>query len=70
MPIYEFRCKKCGTIFEQLIFSSDGEEKPGCPSCSGNNTSRLMSAFSCGSSDKGSSTGLSSTCSSSSSGFS
>jgi len=26
MPIYEFRCNKCGNIFEELVFSSDKDE--------------------------------------------
>jgi len=72
MPIYEFKCKKCGKNFEQLIFSSDEEEKLACPSCGQSDTSRLMSSFSSGSSSssKGLSSGLSSSCSSSSGGFS
>ncbi|MBW1858194.1 MAG: zinc ribbon domain-containing protein [Deltaproteobacteria bacterium] len=67
MPIYEFKCNKCEKIFEQLIFSSDEEEKLACPSCGKRNTSRLMSSFSSGTV---SSSGLASSCAPSSGGFS
>ena len=72
MPIYEFKCNKCGNIFEQLVFSSDKEEELTCPSCGERDTCRLMSLFSSGSSNSGKSlsSGLSSSCSSSSGGFS
>lgn len=70
MPIYEFKCNKCGNEFEKLMFRSDGEEKPSCPSCGEADTSRLMSSFACGASDKSMSGGLSSSCASPSGGFS
>ncbi|MCJ7595247.1 MAG: zinc ribbon domain-containing protein [Desulfobacterales bacterium] len=54
MPIYEFKCNKCGKIFEQLVFASDGEEGILCPSCGKTDTCRLLSSFSCGSSIAGS----------------
>ncbi|RJR41249.1 MAG: zinc ribbon domain-containing protein [Desulfobacteraceae bacterium] len=47
MPIYEFRCNKCGMEFEQIVFSSN-EEVP-CPGCGKDDTCRLMSSFSCSS---------------------
>jgi putative FmdB family regulatory protein len=50
MPIYEFQCKKCGLIFEQLFFPSDKTEAIVCPSCSANDPCKLMSSFSCSSS--------------------
>jgi len=72
MPIYEFKCKKCGNIFEQLVFSSDRKDKVICPSCGKEDACRLLSSFSSGSSSsaKGVSSGLSSTCSQSSGEFS
>jgi len=69
MPIYEFKCNKCENIFEQLVFASDGDISPACPSCGENDTYRQMSSFSCGSSGKGVGSGFSSGCASSS-GFS
>ena len=53
MPIYEFQCKKCGNTFEQLIFPSDPDDIAVCPTCGENDTCRLMSSFSCGSSESG-----------------
>ncbi|MBW2000648.1 MAG: zinc ribbon domain-containing protein [Deltaproteobacteria bacterium] len=65
MPIYEYRCNKCDRVFEHLVFSSDGDEKPECPACGEKDTSKLMSTFSCGSDSE-----LTSSCSSPSGGFS
>ena len=50
MPIYEFQCKKCGNLFEQLVFPSDKIEALLCPSCGANDPCKLMSSFSCSSS--------------------
>jgi putative FmdB family regulatory protein len=47
MPIYEFKCKKCEHIFEELVFSSGaGSEDVICPVCGEKNADKLMSAFS------------------------
>lgn len=40
MPIYEYRCKKCGYVFEVLQKMSD--PTPFCPSCRGE-VERLLS---------------------------
>ncbi len=40
MPIYEYRCAKCGEEFEELVFD---ETAPACPSCGSLQTSKLMS---------------------------
>ncbi|MDR0338878.1 MAG: zinc ribbon domain-containing protein [Desulfovibrio sp.] len=40
MPIYEYRCPKCSTEFEELVF---GAETPPCPRCGGKNAERLLS---------------------------
>ncbi|MBA2849627.1 zinc ribbon domain-containing protein [Thermosulfuriphilus ammonigenes] len=44
MPIYEFVCKKCGQIFERLVFSS--QEKVLCPKCKAEEVQKLLSCFS------------------------
>ena len=31
MPIYEYKCRKCGAEFEQLLKRAD--EKVNCPEC-------------------------------------
>jgi putative FmdB family regulatory protein len=41
MPIYEYRCERCGHEFERLVF---GGETPECPSCACVKVCRLMSA--------------------------
>ncbi len=43
MPIYEFRCLKCKTDFEALVFGSN--DKITCPKCKGKKLERLMSSF-------------------------
>ena len=63
MPIYEYKCKKCNNCFEQLVFASDGDEAPPCPSCGAHDTCRLMSSFSCSSGSDGLGSAASSGCS-------
>ncbi len=45
MPIYEFKCKHCGNVFEYLQLKSDENNAP-CPRCGKNDTDRLLSTFS------------------------
>jgi len=42
MPLYEFRCNKCGNTMERIIRTED-EDAPRCPKCCGN-MERLVSA--------------------------
>lgn len=42
MPIYEYKCAKCGNQFEELVFSQD--EIPPCPQCGSEDVTKLMSA--------------------------
>jgi len=53
MPIYEFRCKDCGEVFEELIL---GKEEVKCKKCGSSKVEKLMSApaFKCDGSFKGS----------------
>jgi putative FmdB family regulatory protein len=47
MPIYEFKCKNCDHVFEELVFSaSAGSDDIICPVCKEKNADKLMSAFS------------------------
>lgn len=41
MPIYEFRCSKCGEFFELLVFPGD---VPACPQCGDRKVEKAMSA--------------------------
>ena len=46
MPIYEFRCKKCGHVFEEFVFSSKKDYNDiTCPTCGEKKSEKLMSAF-------------------------
>jgi len=42
MPIYEYRCRKCGKKFEKLVLNS---RKVACPDCKSEELDRLMSVF-------------------------
>lgn len=37
MPIYNYRCRECGYLFERLILNTDSDEVRGteCPECGG-----------------------------------
>ena len=50
MPIFEFRCGKCGEDFEELVMGDAKGIK--CPSCGGRKVKKLMSAFAHKSGDK------------------
>ena len=43
MPIYEYRCGKCGHEFEELVRSSEKEMK--CAKCGAGGAGRKMSTF-------------------------
>ena len=45
MPIYEFYCKDCHTIFNFLSKTINTTKKPRCPVCRTKTLSRQMSAF-------------------------
>lgn len=40
MPIYEYKCPKCGEEFEEIVF---GDDTPACPKCGEAKTEKLMS---------------------------
>ncbi len=42
MPIFEYRCGKCGHEFETLISSSS---KPECPKCGSSKLDKKLSVF-------------------------
>ncbi len=50
MPIYEYRCKHCGEVFELLRRSGDSDEDIRCEKCGRPEVERLFSAFATGSS--------------------
>lgn len=55
MPMYEFRCRECGHVFEEFVFSSSSSmDDLKCPQCGKHESEKLMSAFSSAASDSGS----------------
>lgn len=42
MPIYEFLCKDCGHVFDELV--KDRDKKVACPHCETDRTEKLISA--------------------------
>ncbi|NDV28495.1 zinc ribbon domain-containing protein [Desulfovibrio sp. JC010] len=44
MPIYEYKCRECGAVYEELV--SAGAESAPCPSCGKNSGEKLMSSTS------------------------
>ncbi len=63
MPIYEYKCIKCGNKFEILQKMNESDKNINCPECGAAKPEKLFSTFS-SSSDKGSScdTGTCPTC--------
>jgi putative FmdB family regulatory protein len=58
MPIYEYRCRKCGEVFERIQkVEKGGGESLHCPYCGGEKPEKVLSSFS---SSKGS--GATSSC--------
>jgi len=44
MPIYEYRCERCGNLFEELVVG-DRDQRVPCPACGARETRKLMSAI-------------------------
>jgi putative FmdB family regulatory protein len=44
MPIYDYKCADCGTIYDVFHKVREIPEDVICPSCNSNNYSRLLSA--------------------------
>jgi putative FmdB family regulatory protein len=43
MPLYEFRCRSCAAVFEELV---RGDDAPVCPVCEAGDPERLLSPIS------------------------
>jgi len=45
MPMYEFKCKKCGTRYERAeSISQHGKHKEKCPECGSKSIQNIVSA--------------------------
>ncbi|MCC7156659.1 MAG: zinc ribbon domain-containing protein [Bryobacterales bacterium] len=45
MPMYEYRCEKCGKTFEKLRRMSDADKDLECPDCHSEKVERQVSGF-------------------------
>jgi putative FmdB family regulatory protein len=45
MPIYEYKCRECGTCFEVIRSMNNADEAIECEDCASLNTSRQISNF-------------------------
>jgi putative FmdB family regulatory protein len=52
MPIYEYRCRKCGDVFERFMSINERGDMLTCPYCGEKKPEKILSGFS--SSKKGS----------------
>ena len=48
MPLYEYRCQKCGKTFEMLRRMQDADRETECPECRSDEVERLLSTFATG----------------------
>jgi putative FmdB family regulatory protein len=48
MPLYEYRCERCGKSFEMLRRMQDADRELQCPDCKSEEVERLLSTFSAG----------------------
>jgi putative FmdB family regulatory protein len=46
MPIYEFKCSKCGDIFEVMGSYAEREKEHNCPKCGSMDVKQAISLFS------------------------
>lgn len=45
MPIYEYRCPKCGEKFEKFVRSVGAQNEVVCPRCGNTNVEKMVSLF-------------------------
>ena len=45
MPIYEYRCKDCDTVFETFVSSIADADKVECKKCGKKNVEKQISSF-------------------------
>lgn len=46
MPSYEYKCRDCGYLFEQVLTIAEHERyKPQCAKCKSKNVEQVMSSF-------------------------
>ena len=45
MPLLEYRCSACGSLFERLVPRTEGADDADCPTCDGGRGRRVLSLF-------------------------
>jgi putative FmdB family regulatory protein len=45
MPVYQYKCKSCGKLFEITCHLDEREELAVCPDCGGKDVEPVFSAF-------------------------
>ena len=45
MPLYEFQCQQCNTVFEELVRMGCTGEGLACPQCQSGDIRKMMSTF-------------------------
>ena len=58
MPLFEYKCKNCNSIFEILNKSQTTTDEVYCPNCKSNNSEKLISVFSALNTSKSGSSGF------------
>jgi putative FmdB family regulatory protein len=53
MPIYVYKCKKCGESFEAFRSIHDSDKEVACPGCGTKHPERVIASVYCGSSNPG-----------------
>ena len=48
MPLYDYRCRDCGNIFEKLRSVREADVDIECPACHSKHVERQLSSFSTG----------------------
>lgn len=48
MALYEYLCKDCNELFEQIVSGSSDSEPSSCPKCNGMKLEKLISKFTVG----------------------
>ncbi len=46
MPIFEYQCEECQTVFERITFGASSGTTPACPECTSPHTAKRLSTFS------------------------